>query len=523
MGLLLDKFTSLYESWALSDKFMLKAVVLHDPADETTKRFLTENFEKLSGATGDKMLFVSFVDPKRRDLPLSFDPESGRRRLAFERGWDDECLITMAMDLLNVPHAQLPFIALTTSLEDDRFYHIGSSSQEIVPQLRAISRFCNDVDERIDIRDERLQELTRSLGGNTTLRKAICPIGKGLGSLLAPAKSWSDNIAREATREMDGLLDRLSKTELKDNYGLWKQKCQERGERRLEREMEDEDEPIRRSRMGLQYKLDDWDLPVHDLGMRLVTAQDAPRPQRMDDMSYDESNCMVTSRCGWDNKMSIFLPKRILDKCEINTRREYVFYNIAVKSYNLDKAYRQFRDNPESAEAQYGANGLVDYRTPVIKLGLIMEDEMNYSVVQAMRNVMGIDMPEYYHKWSHNNGKVAFSFGTNGEIGLNRFRDENGIYMLQHLTLGEINNGLKYMPERYPDMNLFNDQQSVCENLSTFTSLRNKAAHTYGTCNFQDLFEARTCLMRVLGENITKMLSIKEDLRSPRADNRPVA
>jgi hypothetical protein len=101
------------------------------------------------------------------------------------------------------------------------------------------------------------------------------------------------------------------------------------------------------------------------------------------------------------------------------------------------------------------------------------ENEINYSVVQWMRQRLGIEMPEYYYR--HRSGKAALiEISADFRIDLNELRD--GKLLLP--SMGNARHAFKHLTELHPDplQGEIGPQRFIAE-WDSIRRERNTAAH----------------------------------------------
>ena len=68
MGYILNRFDKLMElknKSASDEKFKLTAIIVHDPNDKTLTEYIRSHFLRFARLTGEKFLFITFVQPPK--------------------------------------------------------------------------------------------------------------------------------------------------------------------------------------------------------------------------------------------------------------------------------------------------------------------------------------------------------------------------------------------------------------------------------------------------------------------------
>lgn len=429
MGMYYNQFTMLYNRKHESAfrRFRLTALLLHDPEDQEFKSCVLQQFDRLSTLTGDKMLFVSFVEPKQEAFErYAFDIERGLRRMAFDRGMDNDATVTLAMHMLGMDlGVHLPCIVLTNSLESRRYLLLPTSAYRFERQMEELAAFCRGQLEPVDLNDDRLQRLVARLGGDGQPHLSQVVIGSGLMGLCAPQYSHDEDYA--VSRDAQKVCARRRRYFVEQVRKFGQDLCGEEASV-MERQYDG-----RNYRSIIESGRAASDLRLYEA---LVGGDDSPDGDMEPDggvtyASHDSFGYRVRGKSGNmldmliarrapadvpsdavhgvpSRALLIDIPPKLLPKCHIESR-------VLIKDYNRRVVKRR---------------EMYDRMSEIVQdLGLFAELELNLSVTQMLRNCMGVEMPKFYYRsCGKARGKYRYNYGTDGYVDMDQ----------EVLTLGQI-------------------------------------------------------------------------------------
>lgn len=157
----------------------------------------------------------------------------------------------------------------------------------------------------------------------------------------------------------------------------------------------------------------------------------------------------------------------------------------------------------------------LDYSAIGLYIGKFVEQEINSSVVQLMRQFCGIDMPDYYCKVCREYGIDADVKNGNKIIRLNEQKDFNNPKLLKTIPLGDTYHALKRLKEEDPN-GFFNDYPWLndivfLEAWRRLFAFRNKVAHIGELIDLETLEENFVFFQRFL-KYMPQILELKKTL-----------
>lgn len=193
-------------------QFKMVCIVLPDPYDELFYRRMRDNFLSLHEQTGQDMLFISFVKPPNRwyDTQHSMDFSSlEKRNLYAEEGSNDKQLISSFIRSV-APNVQLPAIIVTDDLMSSEYAILESSISQFEKQLKEIGLFCTNSEGRTRVNDGHFLEVLNRLGNYHLTLDESRPLAARLADVFAVqnrnyklfSKSWADARLKVLKEEM---------------------------------------------------------------------------------------------------------------------------------------------------------------------------------------------------------------------------------------------------------------------------------------------------------------------------------
>lgn len=168
----------------------------------------------------------------------------------------------------------------------------------------------------------------------------------------------------------------------------------------------------------------------------------------------------------------------------------------------------------------------LDYSFLTVNLGKIIEYELNLSILQMLRFVMGIEMPSYYNRFSLRNGDIEIPAG-NTTVKINCPLDAWGaeasdLSPLKGIPIGNLMYAYEDMavhPETIPPAaditRLIRISEKALRFFKRFSSrYRNKASHI-DLRSAQTYEEAKAAFQEFMTEHLPVLCEIKATLNSP--------
>lgn len=197
-------------------------------------------------------------------------------------------------------------------------------------------------------------------------------------------------------------------------------------------------------------------------------------------------------------------------------------------SQNIYQTYR-FLEQIILENREFDIPFKLDFSFLTINLGKIIEYELNLSILQMLRFMMGIEMPSYFNNYSRQRGDIEIPAG-NISVKINcplDVRNEDVDHApLKGLTIGNLMyayedvaiNGVSISP--LPEMTrLIRLKEDTLRFFKRFASrYRNKASHI-DLKSYQTYQEAKTAFQEFLKVHLPVLYVIKNSLKSPRNGN----
>lgn len=381
MGILFNKFTTLVEAkMAKLDQYLITTLVIHDPADEEFKKLVRNEYEDLCMRTGNKHLFVSFISPEseRWNRP-SYEPESGIKSLAFEKGMDNEVVLSLLCTSLGLKEVAPPFLLVTNSLASNRFYIIPTSTKQFREQMMSITmigEMCSDT--RLNIDSPEFEKSMSRLSPAAEYKKIYRSIRDVLLEMTAPqyAKS-NDRMIRDSAMKLIRRSDYYKKNASPIQY---------------ERSPRYNDDPY------IVFHRLPSSIDSNNLSMGMIVTSDR---ERVDYAFVDEEESDEEKLSKRVNQSAY----QCLIEGDLELKDER-FWNIKYQYWNLLET--ETRRNV----LLYDMLCKMSKELSVFVIAKAIETELYLSVLQMMRHCIGISMPEYYKRPELSGNQWVFKRNT---------------------------------------------------------------------------------------------------------------
>ena len=156
MGMIMNQFRMLQQvrdgikrGDSYFNRFVLSAVIVHDPNDTELTETIRKNFFRWAKQTGDNFLFVTFVSPsdswKEEYRNKEFNKFNKCMVMADSSLTQEAEDNTMPLlrDFLGLPEYG-SYLMLAKDLASDDFHRIAINSSNIVKKLELITRYCDE-------------------------------------------------------------------------------------------------------------------------------------------------------------------------------------------------------------------------------------------------------------------------------------------------------------------------------------------------------------------------------------------
>lgn len=482
-------------------KYNAVAIVLHDPKDRNMCRVMKENFERLHVTTGDKFAFISFLTPPRKWADEHRYWMEVRESLLFNKGIDESKVIESLKQRLGL--TDLPAILLTHNFKSPDYVLLRTDSYSIVPQMEQIGEFLSSQERRIPVSSGRFMEFLQSIGSaeamTTDNGEDLCTnIAEIESVFMAKKKNYHDDMAMSMARE-----DSLQY--LQDAIRLKRRKIETLSH--LEEDNKDAIDRAQNDYIGyLSLILEEhgkskgrhWDIPdidyctcPSDYSFDQATERGLPPPM----MEFETTSSSFSYLSPADDRFEC--------KASIKDRIEHyeMLEPFSKKQFETFERLQSFVN--ETLFCDIVDSDMNDYSILVVILGKIMEEELNASVVQKIRQISGIGMPEYYRKHCPEKHRVNIA-----KTDLN-FLD----YSKNRLKPVQIGNTIKVIEElNDPRLKPYLSKEFK-NSVLRFAEFRNMASHLCTLSDFE-YSEATELFVDILSDWLTDMYITKRELRS---------
>jgi hypothetical protein len=475
-------------------RYKAVAVVVHDPDDRDFRRTMKYSFERLHETTGPDFAFITFIDPPLNWKRAHQDWMEVRERLSAGEGCDDRSFFRALQDRLDLPDS--PCLVVTDDLLSANFLVLPTSEERFVDQLEAIGQFAQAQEHRFPADDPEFNSFLETLG---SVWSAQTSDGRTL------AENIADLVAVPALTGKGAFQDRMSI------------ECQRReAENHVRR-------ALRAHKRELELARSSEDLngvAAEEKALRRLTDYMAiiAKTAGTDSLVHPYRPVSHARDIEWDSETDVFTIPRI------NCRGMESFSKDCLTNYNRllplyfepEKIWMQ---SPVDLYHLTGGAILTDYSPLGNLLGRAVEEEVNASLVQQLRRMLGVSMPEFYRLWQkdldvcssplfRNNGKLT-KFNERGKpVGSDVFADRT-------VSMGDTVYATRYMRDRCeqgPVLGLMGEEEYL-NDLYWFARGRNEACHNsqFGREEFQDIHRR---FLGIIHSYLPRMASLKRRLRS---------
>lgn len=484
------------------NEYKLVSVIVHAPEDDRFRREIKYSFEHLHEVTGKDFAFISFINPPYKWAASHSGWMGMRESLSNGRGLDDSGFVRALQRRLDLPDN--PCLVLTDDLLSNKYVILPTSRDNVISQMEAISGFVNSWLGRFPVDEPEFLNFLSRLGSafseqttdGNSLAKNIADL-TAVRALTGAGAIWDNRFARETQIE-DAY--RYVRSELKSLWVLLGNSREsgdsDKASEMLEKFSDYLSEVIRVAEgnnnshyshgHNLNHRTDSADIFAdEELGLGIHTAiqKDEKYLLRVQD---DEGLESITR--DYLSNFNMLLP---------------VYFN---SFHDHFKAVELESLSPKGFEKDFSPLG--NY------LGKAMEEEMNASLVQRVRQLMGVDMPKYYRRYEETL-KDPCAVKTRDKIIYLNKRGRNlsdSDYSDWSYSMGEVLCVLREMAKSKPSkMGIFCDEAFI-EKADSFARNRNTACHSgiFAITSFDDMYEGFWNLKRFY---LPEMIRLKKSLR----------
>lgn len=512
-------------------RFKAVCIVLHDPDDKSFARRMGRLFDSLHRRTGRDMLFITFTKPTEEFLFRHRDADFHTREqdnLFSEEGTDDSVIIGNFMRAV-IPDGDLPSVLVTDDLSSDRFVYLPTSDMTFEMQLLRIADYCAMRPGRFSVADADFLGMLGQMGRPRSVDAGV-PLVQALADCLAlsevgsaedsyfreEAGKWAERTLERLSREAELAApeDRARKALAVESYRSAMDRMRRKADRRNRPVCDgyetDEDIIIPGY---LSEPSCDFDMPkgsFRSLGTTMtgfITAESVERKVKRPPTFKATYGFRTSSIKGFE-------------KCHRISKDDIILYNDVLSRF-LPSTH------PTQEEMEYIGGGVRrDYMPLAYFFTQFMETEINLSLVQQMRQALGIDMPEWYNRFRPK-FTARVRTGEKGkrpvEISLNSDKNRDGV--LRSLTLGDAFYAYRAMaaPGAYPGIRGAMGEEFM-RNWNTIFSLRNAGNHTplptvsgpegekYQRLDFGQFVSVHQAFSSILSDDLQTLLRIKTEL-----------
>lgn len=451
------------------DNFRLVAVIVHDPSDGGFKKHIKYNFEHLHEVTGEHFAFISFINPPLRWSNAHRGWMETRERISAGANCEDAEFVNALKERLDLPDG--PSIVLTDNLLSDKYVILPTSRETVLPQMENLGVWINSCAARIPLNDSGFITFLSQLGQSFEEQTED---GESL------AKNIADLVAVRSLSGAGAAPDRIA--------------------RQIQKE---------ESRRYVQDVLNKLRKLVEDLRESNNEEQTLAQLEKFSDYL-----ALILGEIGGDSHTDIEYSLNLLDYKGFEPLSNYYLsnYNRLLSFYfpsNWNDRHNLNFDFLLSDDFNLDYSPLGNY------LGKAIEEEMNASVVQLIRSLLGVRMPEYYRKYEDgfDNCRVTT---PQRDIILNRRGRWQGNYYADHsIQLGEIG----FILNQFAQHPLFQQPMGrICEDgfikmTRQLANLRNAACHT-GLFTLNTFISMHSAFQEGMIQYLPLMLDTKNAMRN---------
>lgn len=379
-------------------KYRLTAIVLHKSRSSAFRRVMQENFEHLHTATGRDFAFITFLDPPESWAEEHRSWMETREALVADSGnYSSEAFLEALCSRLSIQ--KLPAIILTDNLNSSRYAVLQTDSRNVVGQMERIGEFASAQPHRFPVTAKAFTDMLGSLGEygiHDTLDSEF------LSTNIADIMAAFSMDGSGASTVGDHMIDKMAARSQKDSAKKHIKEAMSRNRSRYE--------SLRNAPVPNPDEIDTA-RDVYSSYMALVLEQETAsrRPRRPQVVFGNNATGLSESI----NDPVIPSGKRA--SCDSVHREPKIPGRYSYKTYftkNSLKFYKTYQVLKSGLTGQMRSEFVdpdedLDYSYICVELCKIVEEELNASVVQMIRQYKGIPMPEFYRVHCAAKGRVT--------------------------------------------------------------------------------------------------------------------
>lgn len=405
MGFPISRFSLFYglynqtqqseEVHSIFSRFNLIAIILHNPADKKFQKKMENRFEYYDSMTESNFLFITFIK-RDRWIEATRDEREYLQTLTLGEGKTDDFELQHLKQLFKVEEKENPVIILTTDLNSKTYAVIDTSTEIIEEQLWKIGKFCRCQEKPQSCQDPNFKRLVRD---------------------LQECKSYN----------WENYSDEISSFPLPLRYSLIAtfSRIQKRNIESSKDDLQELPNIIQFNRqlmdliVALLQEIKIRDILIEKLIRRIYLKEQTE--EQCDELLslLQERELFQKSTDIWFQELAnakiICLPQQEVD-------REYLINDISDEWEQDSQIYAKTHNELCRALLHNGNrennNDEFDFACLSFYMPKIWENEINRSIVQKMRQHIGIEMPEYWFRYKESNEEFCIRCG-NRTIDLN--------------------------------------------------------------------------------------------------------
>ena len=458
------------------DRFRTVAVIVHSPRDDDFRRTVKYAFEHLHEVTGEGFAFITLIDPPSRWGKAHRGWMDTRERLSAGDGLDDENFVLALRRRLDLPDG--PCLVLTGDLLSDRYAILPTSAEKVVAHMEAISQFVGSRTGRIPADDPDFQSFLSYLG--PAFSESV-PGGESLAKVIADLTAVKALMGNGSARSLMAMEDQRREAQryvMEVLLSLWNKL----------NELEEDQDPDSSS-----PALDAFTDYLAQVIREVRGADRRQEPFRPHDQYVIGGNQLLG------------LEPRAITYVENYNLLLPVYFD--GEEFGSGYVFDVRRLLPEGIDYDYSPLGNL--------LGKTVEEEMNASLVQRARQLMGVHMPEFYRRFEDALG-VNYGIKTKKKtIFLNDKGARRSVsdYYDRTLPMGEILCVLRQLSQdrMKADRMGWSCTDSYIDEADAFARLRNKACHM-GVFNRNAFDDMHRSFLMLAVDYFPRMQKMKEAL-----------
>ena len=473
-------------------RYKVVAVVVSDPDDKSFKRKMKSSFERLHVTTGPQFAFITFIDPSENWKQEHRDWMEDRERLAAGEGCDDPAFFHALQDQLELPDS--PCLVLTDDLRSSSYFVLVTSEDRFVEQMEEIGRFAESKEGRFPVQGPEFTSFIQTLGTVWVQRTAD---GRSLAANVA------DLVAIPALTGKGAVRDRMAREDQRTGAQEYVRQKLHNLQEELGQARAGMDEEVA---AGILSRLSDY--------MALIA-----REARIIPPYADVDPVGVRREWGGSpfGSMSDFLIRKAdcrgMEGFSWNCMKNY--NHLLPLYFNPEMAYARSRVDLDYLAAE---PILMDYSSLGICFCKAVEEEVNASVVQRLRGILGVGMPKYYRLFQdgledpecrvHTKGKIVKFNQKGSPAGEGEFSDRT-------IPLGDFVYATQSLVENREAGPLLGNfgMEGFLQDVYWFARRRNEACHN-SLFDGERFIEMHHRFTEILNRYLPGMVSLKRRLRS---------